>query len=747
MIDTVSVLGYAQPTCVAPGERVRFYLSSEHLNSVDLDIVRVRSADPDANGPGYKVTPMPSRLDGPVRVAWQPVYNGSCGIVDDTPVLAQLQDFSFGCYLFPTLPGGACQTILGRWTNATRTGWRLYLDEDGHLCTAAALGAGPVVARSPQPLVTREWIFVGGSVSLSTGTVSVFGLSLEHDGGRSRDFSETVSGLSGIDWPANVPFIFAAHSSGVIRPAKPTDDHYNGKIDRPRLVSGVRSRADMQRLSEAISPVQAPEIVGAWDFSQKIPTDDFVDLSANRLDGRLVQLPTRGVTGANWTGCCHGWPQAASEYGAIHFHADDLENAEWNVSQELEIPGDWPSGFYALRATGERDGRPVESNIPFFVRPHQSRTDLAPVVVIAPTATYLAYANNRAKVDQSHFEVMADSLLVLTQDEICLSEHREFGHSTYDTHADGSGVCYSSAARPILNGRPRSNSFNYVNDTHLLDWLEEVGIVYEVITDEVLHREGARALRPYRVAITMTHPEYTSREMNDALASFQNGGGRHMYLGGNGFYWTTTFHPTKPGLIEIRRGIAGTRSWEAEAGEINLSFTGEPSGLWRSNGRAPQRLVGVGFSAQVFDVSTFYRRLPASYGSNVSFAFEGIGDDELIGNFGWRLGGAAGLEIDRADPMLGTSPDAIVLATADRTGPGGVPTPEELPAMHRGITGEESSLCRADLVFTPTSAGGAVFSTGSIAWCCALSVNNYDNNVSRMTLNVLKRFLDPRPFS
>jgi N,N-dimethylformamidase len=53
---------------------------------------------------------------------------------------------------------------------------------------------------------------------------------------------------------------------------------------------------------------------------------------------------------------------------------------------------------------------------------------------------------------------------------------------------------------------------------------------------------------------------------------------------------------------------------------------------------------------------------------------------------------------------------------------------------------------RADIVFFETLSGGAVFATGSIAWCCALSHNAYDNNVSRLTGNVLRRFIDPRPF-
>jgi N,N-dimethylformamidase len=53
---------------------------------------------------------------------------------------------------------------------------------------------------------------------------------------------------------------------------------------------------------------------------------------------------------------------------------------------------------------------------------------------------------------------------------------------------------------------------------------------------------------------------------------------------------------------------------------------------------------------------------------------------------------------------------------------------------------------RADLSFYETAAGGAVFATGSIAWCGSLPCNGYENNISRITLNALKRFMDPKPF-
>jgi N,N-dimethylformamidase len=40
-----------------------------------------------------------------------------------------------------------------------------------------------------------------------------------------------------------------------------------------------------------------------------------------------------------------------------------------------------------------------------------------------------------------------------------------------------------------------------------------------------------------------------------------------------------------------------------------------------------------------------------------------------------------------------------------------------------------------------------VFSVGSIAWTGALSHNGYDNDIARITENVLRRFLDVRPLA
>jgi len=63
-----------------------------------------------------------------------------------------------------------------------------------------------------------------------------------------------------------------------------------------------------------------------------------------------------------------------------------------------------------------------------------------------------------------------------------------------------------------------------------------------------------------------------------------------------------------------------------------------------------------------------------------------------------------------------------------------------------GLGGTEAEVIRADMVFFETPSGGAVFSTGSIAWAGSLSHASYDNDVARITTNVLRRFLEETPF-
>jgi N,N-dimethylformamidase len=124
---------------------------------------------------------------------------------------------------------------------------------------------------------------------------------------------------------------------------------------------------------------------------------------------------------------------------------------------------------------------------------------------------------------------------------------------------------------------------------------------------------------------------------------------------------------------------------------------------------------------------------------------EGIDGDAMIGNFGLIGNGAAGLEMDRIDYALGTPPHTMLLASSHGHSQNAMLVPEEQYFASPGIDGTQDARVRADIVYFTTPNGGAVFSVSSMAWCGSLSHDGYDNNVARLTGNVLDRFARDEP--
>ena len=212
-----------------------------------------------------------------------------------------------------------------------------------------------------------------------------------------------------------------------------------------------------------------------------------------------------------------------------------------------------------------------------------------------------------------------------------------------------------------------------------------------------------------------------------------------------GLYWVTSQHPEKPWVIEVRRGEAGARAWQARPGEYHHSTSGERGGLWRNRGRATQKIWGTGFSAHGFDSSAPFVQMPDARSSAASWIMDGIDPDEPIGDFGLLGGGAAGYELDRYDRALGTPPHALLLASSIDHTPNYMLAAEDIFFAHPGMGGGEHPWVRGDIVYFTTPNGGAMFATSSIAWCGSLSHTNYRNNVSRVTDNVLSRFARDEP--
>ena len=105
-------------------------------------------------------------------------------------------------------------------------------------------------------------------------------------------------------------------------------------------------------------------------------------------------------------------------------------------------------------------------------------------------------------------------------------------------------------------------------------------------------------------------------------------------------------------------------------------------------------------------------------------------------------GGAAGYELDRADPALGSPDNIAIIACSENHIDTYVAVPEELLTHVSTVTGEApEDLIRADMIYYETPAGGAVYSSSSITFCGSLPHNGFDNNISKLLLNVVSRFL------
>lgn len=741
----LKIVGYADRFSVRPGEKIAFKVSCEDgAPQYRAKLCRLICGDDRPDGPGFKAEEVTADFAGSHPGRRQDIITGSCIHIPADRVPHDFDDLTLAVLVRATRPvTGTPQSIISRLTNMEdgAAGFDLRLDGDGRPQLYVAGTNGQQTLTLLTPLTTDDWYLLsaclpkpGGELCLQAKPVHPRAM-----GPRSEAVRETMR-VSFAD-RLTPPIMIAARLGHIEARRLVTSQAFDGKIEAPAIYRGT---AAIEKLSALRHPFDLDlPLIAQWDFSCDIDRRHVRDLSDNSLDGVAINLPTRAVTGHDWHGETTCWRDQPDLYGAIHFHSDDLYDAAWETDFTWTVPAGLRSGIYALHLVSG-DTPEHEDYVPFFILPPRG-TATAPIAFLASTYTFLAYANSHHGWEDSLSEPAYGRLLELGPAELFLRQRRDFGVSLYDYHLDGSGACYSSARRPILNTRPKRAIWNFNADLHVIDWLEATGQAYDIITDDRIDAEGVELLSQYRCVMTGSHPEYHTLPMINALQGYLESGGRLMYLGGNGFYWRVATHPDWPDAIEVRRGEAGTRCHEVPPGERYHAFDGQFGGLWRSQGLAPQHLVGVGFVAEGFDENSHYERLPDSFKPRADFIFDGIGAEEKIGDFG-SLGGAAGYELDAADRKLGTPPHALVLArSVDHTVIYGL-TPEELLFYYPGIDGVDCDRVRAEIVFFECPRGGAVFSTGSITWASALAHHAYDNNVARMTGNVLKRFIDPAPF-
>jgi len=515
----IPLIGYADRLSARPGETIGFKVSSTSTAPYDARLVRIICGDPNPDGPGIKEQEVSAAFAGSYPSRPQTAFQGSYVAVemnDRNPA-----SFTLTAIIWPTMPNKEEQGIISRFDPALGQGFSLALGPNGTKIRIGREGAAPFQLAVGKAARGRVWYRVWASYDAESNTASVGqqalgGASLLDDSGVQTG---TLDGTPAT--AASAPLLIAAIGGTVVT------GHFNGKIEAPTIYAGAFK----------VETLAAQTPLASWDFSREMSSMRAVDAGPHGLHGTLINAPARAMTGANWDGTERNWRHAPESYGAIHFHDDDLADCEWETDFSFTVPADLRSGAYAARLSC---GDHWEA-IPFFVCPPKG-TRTADLCVLVSTFTYVIYGN-QARVDYGDaWRERADAWNAYPWNPYA---HREYGLSTYNFHRDGSGICHSSWHRPMFNVRPGyfpiaekrgSGLRHYPADTHLLDWLEEKGIAYDIVTDWELHHEGVSAIEGYKAVTTGSHPEYHTTETLDALTAYRDNGGNLTYLGGNGFY-------------------------------------------------------------------------------------------------------------------------------------------------------------------------------------------------------------------
>jgi len=703
--------GYSDQLSVRPGDDLPFRVSTDAVQ-FDVQILRLWHGDSDMRGPGRRETTLDVPVNGRYPGRLQSFPTGSYVVVPNHSDLHPTGDFTALVWFWPTRPGEGEQVILSK-TAPGGAGYELGLNREG--CAYLQIGEKRIIVDAVvQP---RRWHCLAATFVAPTGDVAL-SIGLHPNDLSVLDGNPIIMARMAMPLAQDAPLVMAA----ALQDGR-GERFFNGKLADPCLVSHAMTQSEVANwVWHGFGEDVQDHCLAAWDFSLGCSEAVIHDRAGRCFDGYTVQSPVRSMTGPHWRGNTAG----AGAGSAIHFHEDSLTDAGWDESFRFRIPVGLPSGVYAARLTA---GEEID-DLPFLVLPPKGKAT-AQLAFLMPTFTYLAYGN-----------------------ELC----PEYGlNCVYDRYVDGAGVPFASARHPVKTFRPDRGILKSVTgerfgrhlcaDLYFIDFLANVGQSVDILSDHDLHREGAALLAPYRGVITGSHPEYVSGQMLDALETYLAAGGNLAYLGGNGFYSVTSLSDDGA-LIEVRRPN-GSRPWSSDPGEGTHQITGESGGLWRFRGRAPQRLVGVGFTAQGW-TSTDACGLPRPY-QQVSdrthplaaALLAGVSPDAKIGDFK-TLGlgiGAAGDEVDRTDHDLGTPVQTIVLATAT-----GFSTDYQVTIDDRREVNEASTLpghpmLRADMVCFQTPAGGFVFSASSMQWFSALGHDGYDNSVATVTRNVIARML------
>jgi len=214
------ITGYSDRYSICPGEKIQFYINSEHGESYRADIVRMIHGDTNPDGPGFKIdeldTPVSKDYDGRNQI----IHGGSYVVVPHDNRM-DVESFTLQAFIFPTTPDKGVKGVVTK--GVAGSGFGLFIDENANLALWMGDGSGKVEKfASGKPLLRKVWYLAAASYDAATGEVRLYqepivtsangglGMSMLHP---AEETTSVVEGKSAMALGANdAPLLMAART-------------------------------------------------------------------------------------------------------------------------------------------------------------------------------------------------------------------------------------------------------------------------------------------------------------------------------------------------------------------------------------------------------------------------------------------------------------------------------------------------------------------------------------------------------
>jgi hypothetical protein len=366
--------------------------------------------------------------------------------------------------------------------------------------------------------------------------------------------------------------------------------------------------------------------------------------------------------------------------------------------QFVEAPA--RSGLYYFHAETSRG---AAFTFPWIVAPAQSS---ARVAVLASNITWNAYNNFGGRSNYINPNALPPTPTVNARQELrrytdpdnITYAVEDYAPLSFDRPEPISHIDPGERITDPIEGRAACHLASA--EWRLLGWFEREGFEYDYYAETQLHA-GELDLDAYRVLVLSTHPEYWTKAMYLRVKRWvHERGGRLMYLGGNGIN------------CEVELDAGGIRAAYKNGDAREVARRGLES-RFHLSGESEAALLGVVFTETGIMTGAPYRVVDETH-----WAIEGTGlsNGDVFGRASLHMRCPGGASAHETDKVTASSPPNV-------------------RRLARGMNIDDGG---ADIITYETPGGGAVFSVGSIGWPSSVLV---DDQVSRITANVLKRFL------